>query len=402
MSIKINQPIALLFRLNNGYGTGHFMRMQLLQQELHCHGVESILICENNPGSHIPGPTSSNEAIFFLWETLQQRLTKLHFLLIVLDGRDHNREDIVFYRQYAHKIFLLDDYGNGRAIADYCVDTLHYPGNTYITPAKKNIFRLDFLILGQNKKANPSQKVKPQAHDKTKVYDLFVYWGMNDPFNMENQGLAILKKMLADQIPKCGLSLRIAIFTNNLKTKNNQIASNTKNMQKNAINETLPETDGSDNFRQEWSWECIDWFTYEKDFDSFAHILQQSKICLTYFSMTMYEAWIMDCIPVLFGPTQYHYDLAQALILDPTGQNMGTSSKKKTVYTKKENYSIFFPQSSAHGMLSWEHSMIWILRNWEKLQKTIARKPDNLSFGGVKNFASWLMAQLPEVSNGAR
>lgn len=264
------------------------------------------------------------------------------------------------YKKNAQRVILLDDYGTGRLTADFCVDTLLYPPDQNIPQAKQGMQSLEYLILGDPPpKANLSQEKK---------YDLFLYWGVNDPFGIEEHCLTIVKdyvlgKKQMDEKKRAKFPSMV-LFVN--KKKHEQ--------------QTKLFLDLSD---------YVDIFTYKDDYEHFISVLQQSKICLTYFSMTMYEAWIMNTLPVLFAPSQYHHGLAQAAVhSNAFGQN---------------KCDIFSPGQQSLGAQSWEQSFFWILEHFSELaQKTRypLQKPQELSFSGARKFAQWLMEQCQEQSYG--
>lgn len=364
-------PVAIVVRVGGEYGTGHLKRAQLIQQKLLQKRFPTILFIEQMPeqlpfGFQAPPldhycqlsslwreeETSFPLARFaFFWETF---IKSIHpdkslpdlvraspiFSVILVDGRDHDREQLKPMRHYSRFLLLYDDMGTARELAHACLDVL-VDRQKLMPCAGQSLSGWPYLVL------NPPSPKPPAG--TTKNPDIVILTGQNDPFSLEHRLLSFLgsQKLLEGNRLNLSLFLSYKDLFRTMKTK-------------------LPALQS----------DKLTVYFYGDDYGQLQGLLKEAKVLVSYFSLTLFEAWLMDTLPVLYAPRPYHKRLSEQLLQQ----------------SRLEGATVFFPgkEHNEDGYADLLLALQWTIKHYPALTKTRTKAPKGLDYGGAERIAQFI------------
>ncbi len=276
--------VALFARSGRGYGSGHLMRSFQLQRSLRQRGVGALLFLDEGGPEDLPSgfavqPFESGwDSIpgdVFLYADLEKVMEsgdspRVGFDLAVTDGREHSKNYFNHLLSLAPQVVALDDYSEWNLPGLRYIDTLLYPDPAARPGNSNRSYSPQCLIL------NIPDQGGDDVSGNEKKYDLLVLPGNRDPFHIENQALKILQSF--DGFGSC------AMFCSLDREK-----------------------------RRQFGGSGLELFSYQDDFSKLFTLLGSARYVATYYGLSALESLYAGTHVLLFAPTDYHGQLAQAL-----------------------------------------------------------------------------------------
>ncbi len=254
------EQIALLTGWGRGLGSGHIQRMASLVFHLNQSGWCRAHLV-CEPYSSLPPELTT--------EFKSQIGTGTE--LIVRDKRDSTTEEMRLLQQIA-PVLTIDDAGAGRFLADHVVDLL--PNLLHQDPDQKEFYKPDMFLFG----AGFLQSLKSSSRNHlSRDYDYALYPGLDaSPDHLD---------FLRSLIPKDCTSLILQGTSSYLSVNN--------------VREPFPPL-------------------------TYAEALLSSKVMMSHFGITLYEAQAAGCHLVALNPTDYHSRLCGLAQSSLPMHNLGT------------------------------------------------------------------------------
>ncbi|HPQ53685.1 MAG TPA: hypothetical protein PK253_10585 [Spirochaetota bacterium] len=254
------KTVAIVTGHGGHLGTGHIQRAVSIAWYLNSMpGVKSFILA--------PEPSG-----LFNEEILQLFVSPEIFSpdIIIRDMRDSTVEEIHDLQRIS-KVLALDDIGEGRNVADWCVDLLPNPvlgsGNDFDFQQRHFIFGYNFI----------SSISEQQDINTGRTIDVMLYCG-NDP---DREYLEKLLGLLPGNIT-CAVAAGEKSYI--VKGGKRQVLRNS----------------------------------------SYGDLLFSSKVVVTHFGLLVYEALLSGAGVITINPSEYHSELAQYIAEKSDVKNLGT------------------------------------------------------------------------------